>query len=61
MDADTHEIVAVDLPPDDLGDAAEIPHLLDQIDVDLASLTADGAYDGEAAYNAVAERHPGPR
>jgi hypothetical protein len=32
--------------------------LLDQIDVDVASLTADGAYDGEAVYDAVAERHP---
>jgi hypothetical protein len=30
----------------------------DQIDADVASMTADGAYDGEAVYDAVAERHP---
>jgi transposase len=58
MDADTHEIVAVELTPDDVGDVSEIPHLLDQIDADVASMTADGAYDGEAVYDAVAERHP---
>ena len=35
-----------------------MPALLDQIDAKIASMTADGAYDGEAVYNAVAERHP---
>jgi transposase len=59
MNADTHEIVAVELTPDDVGDVSEIPRLLDQIEADVASMTADGAYDGEAVYNAVAERHPG--
>src|SRR4051794_10558532 len=59
IDAGTHEIVAVELTPDDVGDISEVPHLLEQIDVDVASMTADGAYDGEAVYNAVAERHPG--
>jgi transposase len=58
MEAVTHEIVAVELTPDDVGDVSEIPDLLDQIDVDVASLTADGAYDGEVVYDAVAERHP---
>jgi hypothetical protein len=58
IDAVTHEIVASELTPDDVGDVAEIPDLLDRIDVDVASLTADGAYDGEAVYDAVAERHP---
>src|SRR5271154_4669116 len=58
IDAITHEIVAVELTPDDVGDVSEIPELLDQIDADVASLTADGAYDGEAVYDAVAERHP---
>jgi transposase len=58
VDADTHEIVAVELTPDDVGDVSEIPDLLDQIDADIASMTADGAYDGEAVYDAVAERHP---
>jgi transposase len=58
VDADTHEIVAVALTPDDVGDVSEIPDLLDQIDAEIASMTADGAYDGEAVYDAVAERHP---
>ena len=35
------------------------PDLLEQIDISAASLTADGGYDGEAVYDAVAERHPG--
>jgi hypothetical protein len=59
MDVDTHEIVAAELTSDDVGDVSEIPHLLDQIDGDIASMTAHGAYDGEAVYKAVAERHPG--
>jgi hypothetical protein len=58
VDADTHEIVAVELTPDDVGDVSEVPDLLNQIDAEVASVTADGAYDGEAVYDAVAERHP---
>ena len=58
VDADTHEIVAVELTPDDVGDISVMPDLLDQIDVDVASMTADGAYDGEVVYDVVAERHP---
>ena len=58
INAVTHEIVASELAPDDVGDVSEIPDLLDQIDVDVGSLTADGAYDGEAVYDAVAKRHP---
>ena len=27
-------------------------------DAEIASLTADGAYDGEVVYDAVANRHP---
>src|SRR5208283_2660540 len=58
VDADTHEIVAVELTPDDVGDISELPDLLEQIDADVASMTADGAYDGQAVYDAVAERYP---
>ena len=58
VDADTHEIVAAELTPEDVGDVSELPELLDQIEADIASLTADGAYDGEAVYDAIAERHP---
>ena len=47
---DTHEIVAVELTPDDLGDICEMLDLFDQIDADFSSMMADGAYDGEAVY-----------
>jgi hypothetical protein len=46
------------LTPDDVGDVSELPGLLDQIDTEIASLTADGAHDGEVVYDAVASRHP---
>ena len=58
IDAVTHEIVASELTPDDVGDVSEISALLDQIDTAIASMTADGAYDGEAVYDAVGKRHP---
>jgi hypothetical protein len=58
-DADTHEIVAADLTPEYVWDVSEIPQLLDQIDVDLASMTADGTYDDEEVCGSVADRHPG--
>jgi hypothetical protein len=58
IDAVTHEIVASELTADDVGDVSEMPALLDQIDAEVASMTADGAYDGEAVYDAVAARHP---
>jgi Transposase DDE domain len=58
VDATTHEIVAAELTPDDIGDVSEVPELLDQIDADIALVTADGAYDCEAVYDAVAEPHP---
>jgi hypothetical protein len=58
IDAVTHEIVASELTPDDVGDVSEMPALFDQIDAGIASMTADRAYDGEAVYDAVAKRHP---
>ena len=58
IDAMTHEIVASELTPNDVGDVSEMPALLDQIDAEIASMTADGAYDGETVYDAVAELVP---
>jgi transposase len=58
IDAVTHEIVASELTPDNVGDVSEMLALLDQIDAAVATMSADGAYDGEALYDAVAERHP---
>ena len=54
VDADTHEIVAAELTSDDVGEISELPDLLDQIEADVASMTADGAYDGQVVYDAVA-------
>ncbi len=61
IDADTHDVVVAELTPDDVGEVSTVAELLEQIDSsDVATLTADGACDGEAVYNAaVAERHPG--
>jgi Transposase DDE domain len=58
VDAGTHEIVAAELTPDDVGDVPQLPDLLDQVDAAIASVTADGAYDGKVVYYAVANRHP---
>lgn len=56
VDADTHEIAAAELTPDDVGDVSTIPDLLDQIEGSIGSVTGDGAYDGNTVY--VADRHP---
>jgi hypothetical protein len=58
INTDTHEVVVAELTPDDVGDVSTIAGLLEQIDNRVASLTADGAYDGEAVYDAVTKRHP---
>ena len=56
----TGEILASELTSNDEGDASQVGPLLGQIPGSLASLTADGAYDGEPIYQAVAERQPDP-
>lgn len=58
VDADTHEIAAVELTPEDVGDVSALPDLLDQIEAPVASMIGDGAYDGQAVYDAVTRRHP---
>jgi hypothetical protein len=59
VDADTHEIAAVELTPDDVGDVSALPELLGQIEEPVGSVTADGAYDG--VYDEVLHRHPAAR
>ena len=58
VDADTHEVVAVELTQDDVGDVSELVGLLDQVATQVASVIADGAYDGETVYDAVTNRLP---
>ena len=40
--------------------AAQVPALLGQAEGQIASVTADGAYDGEPTYAAAAARQPDP-
>ncbi len=54
------EILASELTSNEEGDASQVGPLLDQIPGPLASVTADGAYDGEPVYRAVAEHQPDP-
>jgi len=60
VDAETGRIVAATLTDRDEDDASQVGPLLDQIPGPLASVIADGAYDGEPVYRAVAERQPDP-
>jgi len=60
VDPSTGEILASELTSNEEGDASQIGPLLEQIPGTLASVTADGAYDGEPIYQAVAERQPDP-
>jgi hypothetical protein len=58
IDAETGRIVASALTSKDADDGAQTGALLDQITDPVASVTGDGAYDQDAVYAAVAERHP---
>jgi len=60
VDPESGEILASELTTTEEGDAALVGPLLDQIHGPIASVTADGAYDGEPIYRAVAERQPHP-
>ncbi len=57
-DTETGQIVAATLTGCDVDDASQVGPLLDQVAGPVASLTADGAYDGDGVYGAVAARHP---
>jgi transposase len=57
-DPDTGEILASELTTTEDGDASQIGPLLNQISGPIASVTADGAYDGEPVYRIIAERDP---
>jgi hypothetical protein len=58
VDADTGRIVAAALTTNDVDDGSQVGPLLDQIDAPVASFTADGAFDRNEVYDAVAARHP---
>ena len=60
MDADTGEIVACVLTDNAADDAGQVPALLEALKGEIASVTADGAYDGEPVYQAIASHQPDP-
>jgi len=62
VDTGTGEIAAHVLTEGHADDAAHVPTLLGQAERVIASVTADGAYDGEPTYPATAarQRHPPP-
>src|SRR5215210_1131170 len=60
VDPNSGEILASELTTTGEGDAALVGPLLEQITGAIASVTADGAYDGAPVYRAVAEHQPDP-
>src|ERR1700739_4725543 len=58
VDAESGEIVAIELTKKQSDDAARTAALLDQITDPVASFTADGAYDQDRVYEGVAEHAP---
>ena len=58
VDPASGEILASELTTSEEGDASQVSPLLEQITSPIASVIADGAYDGEPVYRAVAERQP---
>jgi len=58
VDPSTGEVLASELTSNEDGDASQVGALLGQIPGPLASVIADGAYDGEPTYQAVAEHQP---
>src|SRR5208337_1551638 len=58
IDPDTGEVLASALTTTEEGDASLVRPLLDQIAAPIAAVLADGAYDGDPVYQAVADRAP---
>ncbi|MGI4802104.1 MAG: IS5 family transposase [Janthinobacterium lividum] len=60
VDADTGEIAAHALTEGHADDAAQAQGLLGQVEGCVATVTADGAYDSDAVYQAAARKHRPP-
>ena len=54
VDACSGQIVVVTLTDQDVSDESQVGPLLEQIEQPIDQVTADGAYDGEAAYQTIA-------
>ncbi|NPD69854.1 IS5 family transposase (plasmid) [Lichenicola cladoniae] len=60
VNAETGEIVAHSLTDKDTGDISEVAVLLATVEGQIASVIADGAYDGTSVYDAAAARQHYP-
>ncbi|NPD70050.1 IS5 family transposase (plasmid) [Lichenicola cladoniae] len=60
VNAETGEIVAHNLTDKDTGDISEVAGLLATVEGKIASVIADGAYDGTSVYDAAAARQHNP-
>ncbi len=58
VDPASGEILASELTTTEDGDASLVGPLLDAVERPIAAVLADGAYDGEPVYRAVAKRAP---
>ena len=58
VNPDSGEILASELTSKEVGDLSMVGPLLEQIQSPLLSMTADGAYDAEPVYRAIAARQP---
>ncbi len=61
VDRDTGDILAADLTASQARDAARVPALLSQVEANLASFCADGAYDKASVYEAAQAHSPDRR
>ena len=61
VDAETGEFVARVLTGKEAGDAGQVPVLLEQVGGEIASVMADGAYNGEPVYRAIERAMSRPR
>ena len=61
VDATSNTILAATLTTTSQGDASQVGSLLDQTSGPIDAVMADGAYDGEPIYQAIAARDAGAR
>jgi hypothetical protein len=56
LDESTGEVVAMELTTNDVSDGEVFPELLDQVEEDIACVSADGAYDKKNCYDTIDQR-----
>jgi hypothetical protein len=57
IDADTCDILDAELTKNSVDDGCMLPYFLERSDEDIAAVSADGAYDTEACYAALAQKN----